>query len=187
MNKTAKFVREYVKQANLSKTISNIILGTPWRSPGTAQDLEMVNRLIGASAGGALGGLGGYFLGTDEDAPEWKKILMGLGGAAAGTFLGSRGAGAFDALSGKILETIGEAIENTPIISNPIISGLSLSNPTLAHRAKASTTLNNLLTLALAPINPPSAALMYAGNQIVSPIAQLAGTIPATFGSFIAR
>lgn len=118
--KTANEIRSYVKEAQVGKTLSNMLLGKPWAPAAAgsfAQNSEMWGRLLGAAAGagagGALGGIAGS-IGTyyNDRMPNQDAVVLlaALAGAGLGGMGGARLAGFSHELSRHFVDSLGGAI-----------------------------------------------------------------------------
>lgn len=93
------------KTAGVGQDLSHVMLGRPWLDPEEGQNIEMLNRGIGATYGGLGGAIGGGFLRGGKGA-----LLGGL----AGSGLGSRALGALGALGLKGSNFVGGMIPRVP-------------------------------------------------------------------------
>jgi hypothetical protein len=208
--KVAAAVNEYgmKKQAQVGKTISNVLLGTPWMHGANTskidaiahmlggakpqssfwQDREMANRLLGGLLGGTLGA--GAGAGAGVGASIGKDMMGGDGlpfaaaglpiGALLGTMLGSRGFGALHGLGAKITKELGAEAKDT-ILAHPLYSGfLQAKDPELRQASLGSMLAGNLLSPMSIPFSPLT-------NQVAVPINQLVSAVEAGIGKHIPR
>lgn len=194
--KTANEVRNYVKEGQVAKTLSKILLGNPWsaggskfqgllggRSTNAVQDMEMFGRLLGALAGGVGGAALGSTAGQDNDS-NLDEILGGVGGGLLGAMAGSRIAGGATGLEMKLKDMLGGKIKGSAL-DNPLLTGhFRSSNSDVAKIQLGHVGLNNLMTGLAAPLTIP---LLPITNQLAMPVSTLAHTIASGAGSLIPR